>query len=178
MDLYPESLPLVHVSCLFWKLLCYQSNEKYFVTNAYHLFILETKIWSFLLMINILIDNNYFKATQIMVLFCFVFCSVNHIEIVSPEYTILAVFTQFVPRVPEKPEMDNVSFDLVNWMQDWKPSNRIGVKIDCLFRCSLHMLISSSEKILSKEVLHMLLLIIVIISNATITSTFPFFFFS
>lgn len=70
----------------------------------------------------------------------------------SLEYSILAVFTKFVPRVPEKPETDNASFDWVNRVQGWKPSDRIRVKIDCLFRCCLHMLIFSSKKILSEEV--------------------------
>ncbi|PKU35567.1 hypothetical protein llap_14131 [Limosa lapponica baueri] len=51
------------------------------------------------------------------------FCS--HREIVSLESSMLAVFTELVPTVPEEPEMNNVSFDLVNQVQGRKPSNRI-----------------------------------------------------
>lgn len=81
----------------------------------------------------------------------------------SLQYNVFAVFTYFVARVPEKPEMDNVAFDLVNWVQGWKPSNQIGVKM-------LHL-----KKFFPRRC-YMLLLLIVIIFGASITSTFPFFF--
>lgn len=63
------------------------------------------------------------------------------------ESSVFAVFTELVPTVPEGPEMNNVSFDPVNLVQGWKPSNRIRVRIDCLFsRCCPCVLISSSKK--------------------------------
>lgn len=54
---------------------------------------------------------------------------------------------ELVPTKPEEPEMNNVSFDPVNWVQGWKPSNRMRVRIDCLFsKYSPSMLTSSSKK--------------------------------